>query len=226
MPSTTALEAVLLDIDGTLIDSNDAHALAWVDALAEAGHGVTFDRVRRLIGKGGDKVLRELTSIDKESPRGKEIEERRSEIFRKQYLPRLRPFPGAKALLERMHARGLRLIAATSAREDEMEALLEKTGAPDLFFRATSSSEVERSKPDPDIVHAALRKAGCRPAAAIMLGDTPYDVDAARKAGVRVVALRSGGWSDEELRGAVAIYDGPQSLLIQFDRSPLARAGT
>src|SRR5687768_18551728 len=104
-----ALEAVLLDIDGTLVDSNDAHALAWVDALTEAGHDVTFDRVRRLIGKGGDKLLPELTRIDKESPRAKEIEERRSEIFRKNYLPKLRPFPGAKALLERMHEEGLRL---------------------------------------------------------------------------------------------------------------------
>jgi HAD superfamily hydrolase (TIGR01509 family) len=219
-PNAT-LEVVLLDIDGTLIDSNDAHALAWVEALAEAGHDVPFERVRRLIGKGGDKLLPELTGIDKESPRGKEIGERRSAIFRKKYLPKLRPFPGTKALLERMHRQGLRLVAATSAQEDEMEALLEITGAANLFFRATSSSEADRSKPDPDIVHVALRKADCRPSAAIMVGDTPYDVDAAKKAGVRVVALRSGGWSDDDLRGAVAIYDGPQSLLIQYDRSPL-----
>jgi HAD superfamily hydrolase (TIGR01509 family) len=221
-----ALEAVLLDIDGTLVDSNDAHALAWVDALAEAGHEVAFDRVRRLIGKGGDKLLPELTGIETETARGKEIEQRRSEIFHETYLPKLRPFPGAKALLERMHRQGLRLVAATSAKEDEMEALLEKTGARDLFFRATSSSEAGRSKPDPDIVDAALRKADCSPSAAIMLGDTPYDVQAARKAGVRVVAMRSGGWSDDELRGAVAIYDGPQSLLIQYDQSPLARLGS
>jgi HAD superfamily hydrolase (TIGR01509 family) len=221
-----ALEAVLLDIDGTLVDSNDAHALAWVDALAEAGREVAFERVRRLIGKGGDKLLPELTGIEKESARGKEIEQRRNEIFHEKYLPKLRPFPGAKALLERMHRQGLRLVAATSARGDEMEALLEKTGARDLFFQATSSSEADRSKPDPDIVHAALRKADCSPSAAIMLGDTPYDVQAARKAGVRVVAMRSGGWSDDELRGAVAIYDGPQSLLIQYDQSPLGRLGS
>ena len=224
--SHPVLEAVLLDIDGTLVDSNDAHALAWVDALAEARHDVTFDSVRRLIGKGGDKLLPELTGIATESGRGKEIEQRRSAIFRKKYLHDLRPFPGTRALLERMHDEGLRLVAATSAREDEMQALLEKTGAAHLFFRATSSSEAERSKPDPDIVQVALQKADCRPSAAIMIGDTPYDVEAARKAGVRIVALRSGGWSDEELEGAIAIYDGPESLLGEYDRSPLGRAGS
>ncbi len=218
----SSLEAVLLDIDGTLIDSNDAHALAWVEALTEGGHDVPFDVVRRLIGKGGDKLLPELTGIDKESARGKELEKRRSHIFKRTYLPELRPFPGTRALLQRMRDEGLRLVAATSASEDEMEALLDKTGAADLFFRATSSDEAERSKPDPDIVRAALRKAGCRPAEAIMLGDTPYDVEAAGKAGVRVVAVRSGGWSDEQLQGAVAIYDGPESLLSEYDRSPFA----
>ena len=225
-PESSTLKAVLLDIDGTLVDSNDAHALAWVDALAETGHEVTFDRVRRLIGKGGDKLLPELTGIDQHSARGKEIERRRSEIFHQNYLPKLRSFPGTRALLERMHRDGLRLVAATSAREEEIQALLEKTGAANLFFQAAAVTESDRSKPDPDIVHAALRKAGCRPSAAIMLGDTPYDVHAARKAGVRVVALRSGGWSDHDLRGAVAIYDGPQSLLIQYDRSPLGRNGS
>jgi HAD superfamily hydrolase (TIGR01509 family) len=218
------LEAVLLDIDGTLVDSNDAHARAWVDALAEAGHDIAFDRVRWLIGKGGDKLLPELTGIDKESAEGKKLEERRSEIFHRSYLPTVRAFPGVRGLLQRMRDDGLRLVAATSAREDEMNALLEKTGASDLFFRATSSSEADRSKPDPDIVHAALDKAGCEPDAAIMLGDTPYDVDAARKAGVRVVMLRSGGWPDEKLGGAVAIFDDPESLLAAYDRSPFARS--
>ncbi|HMJ57315.1 MAG TPA: HAD family hydrolase [Polyangiaceae bacterium] len=217
------LEVVLLDIDGTLVDSNDAHARAWVDALTAAGHDVTFDRVRRLIGKGGDKLLPESTGIDIDSAPGKELEELRSALFKKNYLPHVRPFPGVRALLQRMHDDNLRLVAATSAKEDEMNALLEKTGAADLFFRATSSDDAERSKPDPDIVCAALRKAGCRPSAAIMLGDTPYDVEAASKAGVRIVALRSGGWSDGDLRGAVAIYDDPQSLLMQYDASPLGR---
>jgi phosphoglycolate phosphatase-like HAD superfamily hydrolase len=218
------LEAVLLDIDGTLVDSNDAHACAWVDAFIAAGHDVSFDRVRWLIGKGGDKLLPEVTGIDKDSPQGKELDARRRQIFKRTYLPKIRAFPGAAALLARMHGDGLRLVAATSASEDEMEALLEKTGAPNLFHQATSSDEAERSKPDPDVVQAALRKAGCRAGAAIMLGDTPYDVDAARKAGVRVVALRCGGWPDEKLEGALAIFDNPESLLADYERSPLGAA--
>jgi HAD superfamily hydrolase (TIGR01549 family) len=219
------LEAVLLDIDGTLIDSNDAHAMAWVDALAEAGLDVTFDRVRWLIGKGGDKLLPEVTGIEEDSPRGKELTKRRSHIFQRTYLPQLRAFPGAKALLERMHKYDLRLVAATSASDDEMDSLLEKTGAQNLFFRATSSDDAERSKPDPDIVRAALRKAGCRPSGAIMLGDTPYDIEAAIQAGVRVVALRSGGWPDDRLQGALAIFDDPQSLLADYERSPFVDGG-
>ncbi|HMI86862.1 MAG TPA: HAD family hydrolase [Polyangiaceae bacterium] len=218
------LEAVLLDIDGTLVDSNDAHAHAWVDALTAAGHDVTFDRIRWLIGKGGDKLLPEVTGIDIESERGKELAEQRTKIFKQKYFPKLQAFPGAKALLARMHRDGLRLVAATSAKEEEMGALLEKTGAADLFYRATSSDEADRSKPDPDIIHAALHKARCRAAAAIMLGDTPYDIDAANGASVRAVALRAGGWPDEKLRGAIAIYDNPESLLAQYDSSPFARS--
>jgi HAD superfamily hydrolase (TIGR01509 family) len=225
MTRTSPLKAVLLDIDGTLVDSNDAHAGAWVDALSEAGHAVAFDRVRRLIGKGGDKVLPELTRIEQESEEGKRLQNRRSEIFKKTYLPQVRPFPRARELLERLRDDGLRLVAATSAEEKEMHALLEKTGAEDLFDRATSSDEADRSKPDPDIVRAALRKAGCRPAEAILLGDTPYDIEAASKAGVRVVALRSGGWGDEDLRGATSIYDDPADLLAQYDQSPFRPLG-
>ena len=217
------LKAVLLDIDGTLLDSNDAHARAWTDALTEAGHDVAFERVRRLIGKGGDKLLPEVTGIDIESGEGKRLDQRRSEIFRTQFMPHLRPIPGARALLERMHQDGLRLVAATSASEHEMQPLLEKTGAAHLFFQATSSDEADRSKPDPDIIHAALRTAGCAPAAALFLGDTPYDVEAAGRAGVRVVGVRSGGWRDEDLRGAIAIYDNAEALLGQYDQSPFAQ---
>jgi HAD superfamily hydrolase (TIGR01509 family) len=217
-------EVVLLDIDGTLVDSNDAHALAWVDALTEAGHRVTFEQVRSLIGKGGDKLLPEVTGIAKDSSEGKKLSERRSHIFKKRYLPQLRPFPKASALLERLHQDGLRLVAATSAQEDEMDALLKITEAPHLFFRATSSSDAPRSKPDPDIIEAALEKAGRPARQTIMLGDTPYDVDAATKAGVRVVALRSGGWQDDDLRGAVAIYDDAADLLSQYDESPFGTA--
>jgi phosphoglycolate phosphatase-like HAD superfamily hydrolase len=125
-----------------------------------------------------------------------------------------------------MHGDGLRLVVATSAEEDEMNALLEITGGSEFFDRATSSDDADRSKPDPDIVQAALRKARCAPHESVMLGDTPYDVEAASAAGVRAVGLRSGGWSDEDLRGAIAVYADAADLLARYDASPFARSAS
>ena len=123
MSPIPALEAVLLDIDGTLVDSNDAHARAWVEALSEAGYDVAFDRVRCLIGKGGDKILPELAGSDKDSTKGKKLETRRREIFMRDHLPKVRSFPGTQALLERMHDDGLRLVAATLRRGPSCSAI-------------------------------------------------------------------------------------------------------
>jgi HAD superfamily hydrolase (TIGR01509 family) len=213
---------VLLDVDGTLVDSNDAHAHAWVKALAEAGVRVEFAAVRRLIGKGGDKLLPEVSGIDAESPKGKQISERRGELFQTEYLPKLRPFPGTKDLLARMKKAGLELAVASSAKKDELGGLLEVCGADEFVKASTSSDDAENSKPDPDIVHAALDRLGHPPGRVILLGDTPYDVEAATKAGVRVVALRCGGWGDADLAGAVRVYDDPADLLARFDDSPFA----
>ncbi|MCU0681805.1 MAG: HAD family hydrolase [Polyangiaceae bacterium] len=215
-----ALKVALLDIDGTLLDSNDAHALAWVDALAEFGHETGFERVRELIGKGGDKLLPEVTGLAKESPEGEAISKRRTAIFKAKYLPELRPFPGARALLEALRSRGLALVVATSAGADQVDGLLRAAGVRDLVDDETTSDDAARSKPDPDVVRAALAKSGRRPAEAVMIGDTPYDVEAATRAGVRSVALRCGGWDDEALRGAAAVYDDPRDLLANLAASP------
>jgi phosphoglycolate phosphatase-like HAD superfamily hydrolase len=222
-PPGTALHTLLLDVDGTLIDSNDAHARAWVDSLAAHGYVVPFETIRPLIGKGGDKILPEVTGLDPESGEAERIGDTRSEIFLERELPTLRATPGARALLEHTLARGLDLVVATSAKAEEVEAILTQAGVADLIRTASSSDDAARSKPDPDIVRAALRKAG-RPAAhSAMLGDTPYDVEAAARARVPAIALRCGGWwSDEALRGAVALYDDPADLLAHFDESPLA----
>jgi phosphoglycolate phosphatase-like HAD superfamily hydrolase len=215
---------VLLDVDGTLVDSNDAHAFAWVEALREAGHDISFERVRRLIGQGADKVIPETTGVAKDSVEGRAIEKRRARLFAEKYLPHLRPFEGAADLLARMHDEGLRLVAASSAKEDELNALLDITGGGAFFDRKTSSDDASRSKPDPDIVEAALRKARCSASEAMMLGDTPYDVMAASASRVQCIAVRSGGWSDDDLRGAVAIYDGAKDLLRRYDDSPFGAA--
>ncbi|MFL5539758.1 MAG: HAD family hydrolase [Longimicrobiaceae bacterium] len=212
--------AVILDVDGTLIDTNDAHAHAWVDVCNEFGFPVAFGKVRELIGMGGDRVLPALTGLSEESETGQEMKERRGKVFRERYLPSCRPFPGARELLERMSGDGMRLVVATSASAADMKALLKAAGVADLIEAKASSSDAEESKPAPDIVEAALENAGVPAAEAVMLGDTPYDVKAANRAGVRCVALRSGGWDDEALADAAAIYQDTADLLAHYEESP------
>ena len=212
-----------MDVDGTLVDSNDAHARAWVEALAENGVDVPFEKVRPLIGKGGDKLLPEVSGIEEESPEGERIGSSRSKIFKERYLPNIKAFPQTRELLKRMRDEGLKLVVASSAKEDELTPLLEKAGAADLIEKKTSSDDAENSKPDPDIVKAALDKSGLAPDEVVMLGDTPYDIEAASRAGVRAMALRSGGWKDCDLSGAIATYDDTADLLAHYDSSPLKR---
>ncbi|HEX7180713.1 MAG TPA: HAD family hydrolase [Thermoanaerobaculia bacterium] len=215
---------VLLDVDGTLVDSNHAHVDAWVQAFSENGYDVPREKVGKLIGMGGDNLLPVALGLDKESAEGKKLSERHTELF-KEKLPSLRAFPGVRQLLERIRDDGLDLVVATSANRDELDPLLEIAGVKDLLDEATSADDAESSKPDPDIVHASLDRLGCPPEETVMLGDTPYDVEAAGKAGVRVIAFRCGGlFTDEELKGALAIYDGPADLLARYEESPLAPA--
>jgi HAD superfamily hydrolase (TIGR01509 family) len=218
--------AVLFDIDGTLVDSNDAHAHAWVKAFTEAGIRVEFQKVRCAIGMGGDKLMPAVAGIQEDSPPGRRISERRGEIFEAEYLPHLRPFHDADALVSAVRARGLKTVAASSAKRDELEALLKIAGARSLLGDSASGDDAEESKPEPDIVHAALKKTGARASDALMIGDTPYDIEAAARAGVRTIAFRCGGWSDAALHDAVAIYDGPWDLLARLDESPLANPKT
>jgi len=215
---------ILLDVDGTLLDSNDAHANAWVDVGREFGHECDYGSIRSMIGMGGDKLMPKAFGIEHDSKEGKKMSERRSEIFLERYLPALRPFPRARDLLLRMQEDGHSLVVATSATSKEMKKLLEVAGIGDLLEEATSSSDAKRSKPDPDIIKAALKKSETEAGDALMLGDTPYDVAASTGAGVSIVALRCGGWSDDELRGAIATYADPAELLREYDRSPLSTA--
>lgn len=218
---TKQIRGVILDVDGTLVDSNDAHARAWVEAFSESRIDVEYARVRRLIGMGGDKLMPEVSDIEEESKEGEKISKRRGEIFKEKHLPHLKPTRGARELLLRLRECGFKLVVASSAKEDELKPLVEIAGASDLIEDKTSSDDADNSKPDPDIVQAALSSAGFAPDEMVMLGDTPYDIEAAAKAGVGVIALRSGGWRDAELKGAIAVYEDPADLLENFDSSPL-----
>lgn len=217
------LRGVLLDVDGTLVDSNEAHVGAWVDVLHAHGHEVTPAQVRPLIGMGGGLLVETLVGIPPDDPRSDALGSAHDERFQQAYLPTLAPTPGARALVERLRAEGLVLVVATSSREAPLAALLEQAGVADLLDCRTNADEVREAKPEPDIVCAALAKAGLAADAAVLVGDTPYDLEAARRAGVGFVGVRSGGWDGAAFAGALAVYDDPAALLREFDRSPLAR---
>lgn len=217
--------AVILDVDGTLVDSNDLHAQAWVDAFCEAGHEVTFETVRPLIGKGGDKLLAEVLDVEESSAHGEALSRRRDEIFQELYLPQVKAFPRTRELVERICQAGYRVAVASSSKREQLDALLMRAGVADLVQTSTSSSDAERSKPDPDIVAAAQEKLGLPASALCMLGDTPYDVKAAQRLGIATIALRCGGWSGPPLAEAIAVYEDPADLLAHFDDSPLGTRG-
>ena len=216
------LRAVLIDIDGTLIDSNEAHARAWADVLRNHGWAdITWQQILPLVGMGGDKLLPEITGVDIESPRGKALAKERTERFLVYYAPSIRAFPRVPEFFETLRDRGLMRVIATSAGEEEVGKLLGLAGVADLVSRETTSDDAESSKPDPDIIHAALAKSGVHAREAVMIGDTPYDIAAAKRAGVQVIAVRSGGWGDPALVAADAIYADVAELLDRIEESPL-----
>ena len=222
-PAPSFVRGVLLDVDGTLIDSNDAHARAWVESLREHGIDVSFDQVRLLIGMGGDKLLPRVSGIESKSAKGEAIGRRRGQIFVERYLSELHPFPGARPLVTHLKERGKRVYVASSAQEEELCRLLERAGVADLIEGTASSGDAERSKPDPDIIQAALRRSGLPAAQVVLVGDTPYDIEAAARSRVAAIGLRCGGWSDAALHGAVAVYENPADLLAHYASSILAR---
>ncbi|MFL5653137.1 MAG: HAD family hydrolase [Ktedonobacteraceae bacterium] len=219
----THIHAVIFDVDGTLVNSNDAQAKSWVEALKEFGYSVPYEKVRPLIGMGGDKVLPETIGVQKDSEKGKQISKRRGEIFKEKYLPTIQAFPGAQKLLDRMREQGLKLAIATSAQPDELRPLLQIVGAADLIEDKTTSEDAKSSKPDPDVMQVTLKKVGYPPNEVVMIGDTPYDIEAASKVGVGTIAFRCGGWNDADLAGAIAIYNDPADLLAHYDSSPLVQ---
>ena len=218
-------KAIIFDIDGTLIDTVDLHASAWVEALKHFGFDIAFKDMRSQIGKGGDQILHGLLPPDVIDRRGEEIKDFRSDLFKRDYLARARPFPGVRDLFGRIRASGQRAVLASSGNGDEVERYKEIAGIADLIDSATSSDDAERSKPFPDIFQAALAKlASVRPEEAVVVGDTPYDAEAARSAGIKTVGVLSGGFTEQSLReaGCIAVYRDTQDLVQNYDTSPLA----
>jgi phosphoglycolate phosphatase-like HAD superfamily hydrolase len=216
-------KAAIFDVDGTLLDSVDLHALAWHEAMVRFGHDVSFEQVRSQIGKGGDKLIPVFLSESEQREHGKELDSWRSEHFKTNYLPLVRPFSAVPDLLQRSRDAGLRIAIASSAKKDELERYLDIAGVQKLIDEMVSAEDVEESKPAPDIFEAVLKKLAIDGRDAVAIGDTPYDAEAADKAGVRTIGVLCGGFTEDELRkaGCVQVYPGPAALLACFERSLL-----
>ncbi|MDH2442681.1 HAD family hydrolase [Amnibacterium sp. CER49] len=219
-----AFAAVLLDIDGTLVDSNYLHIEAWSRAFADVGAPVAAWRIHRCMGMDSAKLLDALLG-DGVERFGDEAKAKHSEYYLAM-ADRLRPFEDAQDLLRTLAARGFRVVLATSAPAEEFALLQRTLQVDDAIAEYTTSEDVGQAKPAPDIVEVALQRAGVAAEEAIMVGDAVWDVDAARRSGVPTIGLRSGGVSAAELQeaGAVAVYEDPAQLLRELDASPLISA--
>lgn len=218
-------KAAIFDLDGTLLDSVDLHALAWQEALLRFGHNVSFEKVRGEIGKGADKLIPVFLSADDQRDHGEKLEEWRGNRFKTEYLPLVRPFSAVPNLLRRVRDAGLQVAIASSAKKDEVDEYLDIARIVDLVDLTTSSDDVDESKPAPDIFEIVLKKLKIDGADAVAIGDTPYDAEAASKAGVRTVGVLCGGFTEDELRkaGCAEVYPGPAALLACFEYSLLRK---
>jgi HAD superfamily hydrolase (TIGR01509 family) len=218
------LNAVLFDVDGTLVDTNYLHAVTWWEAFSQIGYDVPMARIHRAIGMGSDQLLDALLPEDRDRDGDEFVRAAHGTLYAT-YWSRLRPHRGAAELLRACKKRGLRVVLASSADQRELAALRAALHADDAIDASTSAGDVERTKPHPDLVQAALDKARARPDAAVYVGDSVWDVQACAKVGLPCIGLLSGGISRAELleAGAADVYDGPADLLAALPDSLLGR---
>jgi HAD superfamily hydrolase (TIGR01549 family) len=218
------IKAVLFDIDGTLLDSVDLHAQSWVRAFAHFGIAADFREVRNHIGEGADRLLPAFLPTGTSKARQKEIEDYRSHLFKTDYLARVRPFPKVQELFERIKKDGVKVALASSCTEEEIVEYEKIAAVSDIVDCETTSDDAQSSKPAPDIFLKAVERVS--PIAAhecLVIGDTHFDGEAARKAGIPFIGVLCGGSSERQLRdaGAIAIYKDPADLLIHYATSPI-----
>jgi len=217
-------QAIIFDVDGTLVDSVDLHAHAWQDAFGHFGKEVPFDDIRAQIGKGGDQLMPVFFPKEQLSRIGQEMQAYRSKLYKAKYMQQVRPFPKVRELFERIKRDGKQIALASSAETDEFEANLRLIRIGDLVDASTSAGDAERSKPFPDIFEAAIAKLdGITPERAIAVGDTHYDADAASRISLPIVGMLCGGWPEETLRqwGCIEVWRDPEDLLDHYVQSRL-----
>ncbi len=222
---TTKLQAVLCDMDGTLVDSNALHAAAWQESFAHFGISVSFDAALHQIGKGGDQLIPVFVPHADVERLKKSLEEYRKELFASKYFNKITVFPGVRDVLQRMKASGLRIAIASSASQEDLAKLKEMAAITDLVEEESSKDDANKSKPEPDIFESTLARLNLPAQATVALGDTPWDIQAAAKAGLATVAVTSGGWKEAELReaGALEVYRDIAHLGQQLENSVFGR---
>lgn len=214
------IKAIVFDIDGTLVDSVDLHAKAWQDAFHDFGHNFEYEAIRAQIGKGGDQLMPVFLSAAELKARGEALEKHRSALFKAKYLGQVTAFPSVRELFQRLKADGLRLVLASSAKADEIGIYKNIAHIADLVDAQTSADDVVKSKPHPDIFESAMEKLpGMGVSEVIVVGDTPYDAEAAGKIGLRTVGLLCGGFPESDLRqaGCIAIFKDPKDVLENYE---------
>lgn len=221
------VEAVIFDVDGTLVDSVDLHARAWREALAHFGVDVPYGRVRGQIGKGGDQLIPALVPRERLAELQDALEAFRGRLYREVYLPRVTAFPAVRHLFARLREDGKRIALASSAKEDELAHYARVAGIEDQYDTATSADDAKRTKPYPDVFAAALRRLGLPPGRCVVVGDTPYDATAARRAGIAPIGVLCGGFPAAALRqaGCVVLHRDPADLLAAYEREGDAALG-
>jgi HAD superfamily hydrolase (TIGR01509 family) len=212
----------ILDIDGTLVDTNYHHTIAWYRAFRQHGIILPLWRIHRHIGMGGDQLVSALTDEQTEEKMGDDIRAAEKVLYF-ELITEVETMEGSRELIEDLKRRGHTVVLASSAKEDEVEKYLDLLDARDLADAWTTSADVENTKPQPDLVNAALQRAGGEADDAVMVGDTPWDVHAAKDAGVETVTVRTGGFGDDELReaGAIAVFESVAQLREKLDETPL-----
>jgi HAD superfamily hydrolase (TIGR01509 family) len=212
----------ILDIDGTLVDTNYHHAIAWYRAFRQHEIVLPLWRIHRHIGMGGDQLVGALTDEKTEQEQGDDIRAAEKTLYF-ELIDEVQPMKGSRELIEQLKARGHTVVLASSAKQDEVDHYLDLLDARELADDWTTSADVESTKPAPDLVTTALEKAGAPAGDAVMVGDTTWDIEAAGRAGVRTVAVRTGGFGHDELEeaGAIVIFESVADLCRKLDRTPL-----
>lgn len=218
------LRAAIFDVDGTLVDSVDLHAKCWQEAFARFGFQLPFQKIRSQIGKGGDQLLPYFLKPQELEEHGEALDGLRSELFREEYLEQVKPFPKVRELFERIRADGRRIALASSGKAEEIEHYVKLCNIDDVVDIRTTSDDSEKSKPHPDIFQAAMDKLGIEaPREAVVIGDSPFDAEAAGRVSIPTIAVLCGGFSTDDLKkaGARWFFKHPAELLARYDESPL-----